>query len=128
LSDPTVYAKVDSSDVDNKIALRSHTISYEPADDSSPSLTGTTFTYYMHAENILGSVISPEFSIVLADVPDQPTTVPQLNLEFTSATAIHADYQALETVQNGGSEILSYELQVYRLENSAWQSVTGGYN
>jgi hypothetical protein len=65
---------------------------------------------------------------VLAAVPDQPSSVPVLNLEFTSASAIHVDYAALTEAENGGSPILSYELQVYRLETSSWLSITGGDN
>jgi hypothetical protein len=62
----------------------------------------------------------------LAKVPDKPTTIPLLNLEFTSSTAIHVDYAAIQVSENGGAPVLSYELEVYRFETSSWHSVTGG--
>lgn len=88
-------------------ALRSHTLVF------STTETGTTITFQMSASNIIGSVFTSEFSFVLAAVPDQPQTVPVLNLEQTSSSQIHIDYPALATSENGGSPILSYELSVY---------------
>jgi hypothetical protein len=39
----------------------------------------------MKASNVIGTVESVAFSNVLAATPDKPTTVPTLNLEFTTA-------------------------------------------
>lgn len=79
----------------------------------------------MSASNIIGSVFTSEFSFVLAAVPDQPQTVPVLNLEQTSSSQIHIDYPALATSENGGSPILSYELSVYDTDSQVWVSLTG---
>lgn len=89
LVDPSTYTEVDPLLVNNLIALRSHTLTYDSAE------TGTEFTYYISASNVLGAVESPTFSFTLAAVPDMPTDIPTLNLQFTSSTAIHVDYAAL---------------------------------
>ncbi len=73
---------------------------------------------------MIGLTKSPEFSFVLASVPDQPTTLPTLNLLQTSASQIHIDYAPVSN--DGGSAILSYELQVYRDQH--WVTIAGGEN
>jgi hypothetical protein len=50
LVDPSQFAEVDPDQVNNLIALRSHTISYDP------SYTGLALTYYISARNIAGEV------------------------------------------------------------------------
>ena len=102
--------------------MRQHTVSYAAED------TGKTFSYLLEAYNSVGSVSSKTVSFVLTAVPDRPETSPVLNLEFTSASAIHCNYEPLTEEENGGSAILSYELEVYRLEDSRWHSCTGGFN
>jgi hypothetical protein len=38
------------------------------------------------------------------------------------------DYAALLEAENGGSQILSYEVSVYDKVNQVWQSITGTEN
>jgi len=71
---PGSYVSVDPELVNNLIELRKYTLTF-PAED-----IGKTFNFYVTAANELGSVASPIFSFTLAAVPDQPTTVPKLNL------------------------------------------------
>lgn len=68
------------------------------------------------------------FSYVLAAVPNQPPTLPILNLLKTNASQIHVDYAALESSDNGGSEVLSYELSVYNAVMQQWESLVGFEN
>lgn len=58
-------------------------------------------------------------------MPDKPTTVPTLNLAYTSATSLQVDYAALDESENGGSEILNYELQIYNRDSLQWETIAG---
>jgi hypothetical protein len=60
--------------VNDLIALRDHTLTFDELE------TGTAFTFYITANNILGAAASPSFTFTLAAVPDQPSTVPLVNL------------------------------------------------
>jgi hypothetical protein len=93
--------------VNDKPALREHQLTFDVLD------TGETFNFILQVYNVIGLADSVVFSYVLAAVPDMPTQVPALNLEFTSAKQIHVDYPALLVSENGGSPILSYELSLY---------------
>ena len=113
------FAEIDSADVRDLPALRSHTLTFAGTE------TSKAFRFYLVAENAVGSVQSDPVSFVLAAVPDKPTTRPVLNLQQTSATAIHVDYAALQESENGGSEILNYELQIYNRDTAVWQTIAG---
>lgn len=77
-TDTQTYSEVDNSAVNNLPALRSHTIEFDS------SVTGSSLTYYLMADNVIGSVQSQEFTYVLAAVPDQPQSVPELNKAETT--------------------------------------------
>jgi hypothetical protein len=64
----------------------------------------------------------------VASVPNQPTTVPTLQLLYTTSKSINVDYAALIELENGGSSILSYELSLYNKTTQQWVSITGGVN
>lgn len=80
----------------------------------------------MTSVNAVGLSTTTEVSYVLAAVPEIPTTIPTLNLEFTTVSAIQVDMAPLLTSENGGSEILSYELSIYNTTLEEWNSITGG--
>jgi hypothetical protein len=77
---------------------------------------------------VIGTETSDPFSFVLAAVPDKPQSVPRLNLEFTTTSSIHVDYDALSSDENGGSQILSYELSLYNTTTQSWSTIIGGYD
>ena len=104
----TVYSEIDAATINDSPTLREHTISSFLVAD-----TGKTYSLYMEAENIVGLIESEKVSIVLAAVPDKPTTSPSLVIASTSAFQIGVEYDALLTTEDGGSDILSYELQIY---------------
>ena len=112
--------EVDSAQINNLPALRSHTRTYT-ADDTSK-----TFRYYVTASNLVGTVQSETVSFVLAAVPEKPSGRPTLNLQYTTASQIHVDFAPLTEAENGGSSILSYELAIYKRDISQWVSITGG--
>lgn len=102
----TVYTEVDAGTINDNPTLREHTVSsiFTGAD------TGKTYSFYMTVENIVGTFDSDYVDIVLAAVPDTPTTSPSIVIADTSAFQITVDYDALLVSENGGSDILSYEL------------------
>jgi hypothetical protein len=112
--------EIDASDVNLKPTLRTHTI-----DSFSAADTSKTFVFQLQATNSIGTTSSIEVSHVLAAVPDMPASAPTLNLEGTSTSTIHVDYSEFTTSMNGGSDILSYELQIYDYTTSTWLSIVG---
>ena len=113
--------EVDAASVNNLPTLRAHQVTSFTSGD-----TGKTYRYQMKATNIIGTVVSDEISWVLAAVPDQPTGPPTINYTGTSTTRIQADYPAFSTSMNGGSAVLSYELEIYDYDASQWKSLVGG--
>ena len=106
------FSQIDSAQVNNIPSLRSHSITF------SSTKTSSTYRFYMVAQNVIGSITTDTISFVLAATPDMPTIAPYLNLAGTRSYQIEANYDSLPTTKNGGSEILSYELQIYNLTNS----------
>jgi hypothetical protein len=47
-------------------------------------------------------------------------------LDETRVNQIQVDYDPLSDVENGGSKILSYELEIYNSTVSEWTSIVGG--
>jgi hypothetical protein len=117
------YSQVDASLVNNIPSLRTYTISSFVSTDTS-----STYNFYMVADNIVGSVTSSSVAFVLASTPLVPPTSPTLNLATTTAYQIQVDYAALTTANNGGSSILSYELDMYNVSSGTWISLVGGTN
>jgi len=79
----------------------------------------------LRATNSIGPTDSIEVTHVLAAVPEAPLSAPTLNLAGTSTKSIRVDYDAFATAMNGGSAILSYELQIYAYPTSSWLSLVG---
>lgn len=113
-------AEVDAGAINDIPTLRTHTItSFTGADTSLP------FVFRLRATNSIGPTDSIEVTHVLAAVPDAPLGAPVLNLAGTSTTSIRVDYAAFTTGMNGGSAVLSYELQIYAYPTSSWLSLVG---
>ena len=70
-------------------ALRNYKREYAVVD------TSKSFRFYLTASNIVGSIATETVSFVLAAVPDKPSSKPNLNLQYTTASAIHVDYASL---------------------------------
>lgn len=94
---------VDPLIVGNLASLREYTV---------PSLTstGSTYNIKVRAHNNAGYTDSAPLVVVLAAVPDTPTVAPTSDADITNKTLIKIDYTALTTAQNGGSDVLSYDL------------------
>lgn len=66
--------------------------------------------FRLEAYNEIDSVETDDVSIVLAAVPDTPTTAPTQVYSETSSSQIKITYTALLVAENGGSDILGYDL------------------
>jgi hypothetical protein len=109
--------EVDAADVNDKPTLRSHTLVFPIAD------AGKTYKVRLEVSNeiapsTIGKAAALETTFVLAAVPSQPSGVPTIDYSGTSRNAIKIDYAALPVSENGGSEILSYELQIYNYDDA----------
>jgi hypothetical protein len=71
---------VDTATIDNKPYLSEYTIS------SGLILVGSTYNFNIRADNEIGYIQSDDVSIVLAEVPDDPTNAPTQDFTETSST------------------------------------------
>jgi hypothetical protein len=90
-------------------------------------LTATSSKYKIkvRAFNAAGYTDSKPIVVVLAAVPDTPLTAPSRIASSTDATRITVAYGPLLESQNGGSDVLSYELQVDNGIGGAFSSLIG---
>ena len=94
---------VDETQIMNKPYLTSHTV-------SSLTQTGSTYYFYLTVINELGTSDSLPIGVVLATVPNKPSTVPTQSFVTTTKKKIKIFYDALEGADTGGSPILGYDL------------------
>jgi hypothetical protein len=79
----------------------------------------------VRALNLAGYFDSIPVVVVLAAVPDAPSSAPSSDAAVTSSSQIGVIYGPLTAAQNGGSAVLSYELQVDDGEGGAYHSLIG---
>ena len=121
-----VFSPLDPDEVNDKPTLREHVVTSFTSDDAADD-TSKTYRFTLQASNVIGSVESREVAFVLAAVPDQPTSSPTLDLAATSTSRVGVNYASFTTAgTDGGSPVLSYELQMYDYPSSAWATVRGG--
>lgn len=85
---------------------------------------GDTFKFIIRAFNVQGYVDSEaSVAMVLASIPGTPSNAPTFDVSATSSSQIKVTY---DTISNdGGSSILSYELQMGTLSLNDFTSMTG---
>ncbi len=110
---------VDASTVNNKPSLREYQI-------TGLSPAGSTFRFKLRATNSAGSTDSSHLSIILASVPDTPSTGPISDASVTDDTRIKVDYSPLLSANNGGSTILSYSIEMDNGKGGSFVSLAGG--
>lgn len=72
---------------------------------------GQVYKFKIRAWNNIGYIDTEEIEIVLASVPDTPANPPAQDLSFhNNEHHIKINYNALTTLQNGGSAVLGYQL------------------
>ncbi len=78
----------------------------------------------MVAYNLQGSVTSTvSAAMLLASVPDKPTSPPVADPDLTNGYQIRVEYNVVPG--NGGTPLLSYELQIGSLNLNDFVSVVG---
>lgn len=71
---------------------------------------GEPYIFQIRAYNDINYVESSTLSVILAAVPNTPTTVPTQSYVYTTGTQIKVLYDLLSALEDGGSDILGYDL------------------
>ena len=88
--------------------------------------TGSTYSIKVRAHNHAGYTDSPPIVVVLAAVPDTPSSAPTSDALVTDQEQIKVSYGPLLASENGGSDILSYEIQMDDGQGGDFYSLAGG--
>ena len=112
---------VDASAFIGEPSKREHTITFTSADTSS------SFKFILQATTIT-VVSSNTVTFVVAATPNTPLNAPTSDILQTTGSQIKINYAALLLSENGGTDITSYELQMYDKITSTWNSLIGGTN
>ena len=101
----TAFEEVDQSGIQNKPYITSWTVT---------GLTdlGDPHLFKLTVANEIDTIESDTVSIILAAVPDTPTSIPTQDYDAAGKTQIGVVISGLTSGQNGGSDILGY--QIYR--------------
>jgi hypothetical protein len=103
MSESGLWVEVDPSYVADKPYLDQYTIT---------GLTdlGQAHQFTISVTNEIDTSESSATSIILAAVPDTPTSAPTQDFDWTTASQIKIVYSQLPSENNGGSDILGYDL------------------
>lgn len=97
------FFNTDTGEIMYKPYLKSYQVT-RPSQD-----TGKAFRIYLRALNMIGYVDSAIIRVIQSGVPPKPSAAPTTNLGLTNAKQIYVYWTA--PAANGGSDILTYELQ-----------------
>ena len=86
--------------------LNSHIIDF-----SATGVVGRVYKFKVRAENINGDYVETNaLSVALASLPDKPTTPPSSDPTVTNMQTLGIIIDLFDPTNNGGSEILVYEI------------------
>ena len=106
--------------VGNKPSLREYDITELTA-------FGNTYRFKVRAHNYAGFTDSQNYlNVVLADEPDKPTVAPSSDASVTNESRIKVDFGPQLASENGGSPILTYELQIDNGIGGNFTTLIGG--
>jgi hypothetical protein len=111
--------EVDASQVTFKPSLRQYTI-------TGLTQTGYTYQIKVRAYNANGYSDSPTLYAILAAAPDKPSSGPISDASVTNQHRIKVNYGPQPASENGGSAILTYELQIDNGYGGGFTSLIGG--
>ena len=83
------------------------------------------FSFKLRALNFAGYTDSVPLSVVLSAIPDTPLTGPYSDSDFGDNTRMKIFYGPQAVSENGGSDILSYELQIDNGKGGDFRSLIG---
>ncbi len=84
---------------------------------------GLTFRFRIQSINEIGGSISPIVQGVLSTVPSTPVSGPQNVVSLTNGNQITVQWTA--PADDGGSPIISYELQLQDVNSIKWNTLVG---
>ena len=108
------FSEIDSVQVRDRPNLHEHAVAASNFDAAGSDL-GSVFLLRVEAINIAGSLSSSSLAVVLADAPAPPASGPSYDQSLSGQTRIHFLLDAVDAADStatGGSEILSYSLEV----------------
>jgi len=113
-----ITVTVDAGLVADKASLREYGV--------TGLTTSATYLVKVRALNYAGYFDSDPLEVVIAAVPDTPLDQPTSDATVTNKSRIKVFYGPLTAAQNGGSDILSYELQMDDGIGGEFASLSGG--
>lgn len=110
LDDGTGYSEVNLANdvaVRNKPELRTFTITA-----LGSATSGSTVKVKVTAFNSVSNVDSPSKSVLLATIPSSPSTVVRRVVAESDETQLTVEFDTLTTLEENGSQIISYSLEI----------------
>lgn len=77
----------------------------------SNATVGSIYSFVLEAINNAGSVLSNARLVALSSLPAKPTDVPYSDSIYTNREQVKIMIKTFEFPQNGGSQILNYEIE-----------------
>lgn len=114
-----VDIEVDPEIVNDKPSMREYTI-------TGLTQTGSIYRFFVRAYNSAGYSDSSIVKIVLSSVPNTPALGPTSDASKTNESRISVLYGPQAESENGGSPILSYDLQIDYSNGDGFKSLIGG--
>ena len=114
-----IVIEVEPGIVENKPSMREYQI-------TGLTLPGNTYRFIVRAFNDAGSSDSGVLSVILSAVPDTPASGPTSDASVTNESRIKVNFGPQSASENGGSPVLSYDLQVDYGHDDDFLSVIGG--
>jgi hypothetical protein len=88
--------------------------------------TGKMYRFQVLASNYEGFKISNIGTFIIATIPDKPPTTPVLDVSQSDGEKLKVTIGEFLTAQNGGADIVSYEIQIDDGNNGPFTTVLGG--
>ena len=88
--------------------------------------TGKTYRFQIEVFNFEGTKTSNIATYIIATVPDKPSSSPHLDVTQSDGEKLKIYIDEFLDSQNGGADIISYEIQIDDGLNGAFYTVLGG--
>jgi len=111
-----VFAEIDALEIRDKPHYTLHT-SAEATD------VGATYIFKVEAYNVQGSTFSDSIGFVVGDIPSTPANAPTSDVAVTTTQKLKIDFE--ELADDGGSNILSYSLEIDNGRGGPFQPLFG---
>lgn len=99
-----INTEIDAGTLNTNPYLNEHTVALTAGD------TGNVFKFQLYVINAAGEQTSQVAGFILAQEPDKPTNAPTQDTDQSSGTSLYIEVDELLTSENGGTDIISYEI------------------